>query len=525
MENNGSRLLDSEEFSEVLKQVKQQAIEKIRQSEVRNETLLYAVPYKEMPISVPKKSNEVPLILKDVIVVVKEMLIDRYGNTNRIDEMYDKNANLIGATDGNHKMELKREDLEKLDKEIFDDLIKQQIKAIEDAGMEVAGNDSLSSQGKIETYFEMVGRRLVILNEEQEQAFERSREHGEGEQYLQDESRKNITPTEDEKALKNVEQEQARARLEQDLNVEISKATLIDDDLFFQNNPDIKSSYAYAVLTKTGEIQIVAEQDGKYRPVDGFKEATAEAGRADIIRNDEAEIETKNTYGAIESTKNADYRYALELGQYGEIKLLEQRRYHGATIEESDKWLTREVQTENTNFLDRNLEGNKRENIARNTFDAQSNNKDANSLGNSDNSGGISDKTKKINEHMTAHGDGDLTFEQLAASVEQRVNDALPKIENKLKEKGVEISDEEETEIKNDVQEKIEKNNVVFCDEVIEEYCDNFIEEKAKKEPEEDKDNKSLGREILDEAEGMLLGKAERTLEGDALERRRSNGF
>lgn len=62
-------------------------------------------------------------------------------------------------------------------------------------------------------------------------------------------------------------------------------------------------------------------------------------------------IETKNTYGSIKSTRYPDdVRYTIEFGTYGEIKLLEQRRNTGASIEESDKWLSREVETQNTDF-------------------------------------------------------------------------------------------------------------------------------------------------------------------------------
>lgn len=479
------------DYSEIIKSVKQKVatdLNKKFESTERNERLMYAIPYESIPVTAGKSDDEIALTLNNVILVVREKIIDKYGNTERGYEIYSENAQRIASTEEDGKI--------KFDKEILDDLIKSQIKAIEDAGLTPAGADTLDDQGRVESYFEMINRRLVIMNGEQKQKYEQSKLDGRSDECLQKISEKNMSPQKNKEAAKNMEQEEAKKNLEQDLGIKVHKATLIDDDLFFENNPDIEAQYAFAVLTDDGKLQIVAEKNGKYEPVKGFDQASSESGRTSIIRNDEDKIETKNTYGSIKSTRYPDdVRYSIEFGTYGEIKLLEQRRNTGASIDESDKWLSREVETQNTDFSERNLEGNTINNVTRQSFSIEHGyNDDSHYLG-------TNKKIKEINEHRDSNGDVDFNMESLAESTNLKVNEAIEDISNKLKEKGIILTAQNEENIRADLTNQLENTDIVYCDELVKNYSEKFITEKEAEEKEADKEKESEdeGRNRLDE--------------------------
>lgn len=483
------------DYSNIIKSVKQKVsadLNKKFETTERNERLMYAIPYNSIPITAGKSDDEVALTLNNVILVVKEKKIDQYDSTERNYEIYDENAQKIAMTEDDGRI--------KFDREILDDLIKSQIKAIEDAGLIPAGADTLDDQGRIESYFEMINRTLVIMNKEQKQKYEEAKLKGEGDKCLKDISERNMSPQKNKEVAKNMEQEEAKNHLEQDLGIKVRKSTLIDDDLFFENNPDIKSQYVFAVLTDDEKLQIVAENNGKFEPVKGFEGSSNQSGRTSIIRNDEEKIETKNTYGSIKSTEHPDdIRYTAELGTYGEIKLLEQKRNTGASLEESDKWLSREVETQNTDFSERNLEGNTINNITRQSFSVEHGyNDDSHYLG-------TNKKIKEINKHRNAHGDVDFNFESLAESTSLKVNEAIEDISNKLKEKGSILNSKDEEKIRADLTNQIENSDIIYCDELIEQYTEEFIKNKKQKDKVKENDSNEKektedeGRNRLDE--------------------------
>ena len=455
------------------------------------ERYLYSISYKAIPITSPQKSNELPIILNDVILVVKEKIINQYSDTIKSFELYNNDCQKIAEAD--------QGELIKFDREIMDDLIKDKIKAIEEAGYEVAGVDEKS---RIESYFEILGRKLVVMNEEQKERLDNSNNRR---LALNKISKENIDPEEDkdkEKDFDNeMEEEQTRSKLKENLNIDVLKITKIRDNSFFENNPDIKTKNAYAVLTQDGQLVIVGENDRKFEKVDGFENSTDVSGRTTIARNDERELTEKNTYGSIDSTRNKDYRYTLELGDYGEIKLIEQRRLRNGHMVEKDKFISREIETNNTSIKDLNLEGNNNtKNITNRTFDANSTNLDANYYGKANGKGGV----LEVGDTIKKHGhEVDFTMEGLSADESLRINEALEMINEKLKERGVSLNSIEEQNLKESVKAYIGDSENVFCEETAIEYANDIEQTQKNREKIEKQDG---GRSRLEEARAKRLG-------------------
>ena len=457
--------------------------------------LLYVTPYKEFNISVPQKSKEVGLMLNDVFVAVKQV-VDKDGKKYKEFDLFDKNGKKVVTTDSSHRM--------KLDRDLLEDSVQAQIKAIEEAGLEVAAKNSIDKQGRIETYVEMIGREIIVLNQKQEEKYQKAKEKNKGDDYLDKAAQEQTAVREDEMLSKAAEDAMEKQRLEKDLGVDIHKITRIDDNIFFRNNPQISSRYAYAVLTKQGEPFIVNEVDGKYVKSEGFERSSSESGRTNISRNDDTNIDVKNTYGAIYSKNHPNLRYTLAYGQYGEIDLLEQvGQTRGSKIEESDRWTSREVETHNTDYNHINREGvDSVDNITARAYDMNSNNKDAAALRNGAYADNL-DAAKYITSKQEKNGEKGFDMDDIAQSKEHRIEEALQKVENKFKDRGVKIEDEDRAKIREDIKKIADKNRFVFDDENIEKYC-NFYEKTYKdneKKQENDKDD-------------------EKTLENDALENR-----
>lgn len=482
--------MNNKQAINTVKQIKKEEIDAINSNYEANgieEKLLYVAPYEEFNISVPENDNEAGLMLNDVFVVVKERL-DKGNGTNIFYDIYDQDGNKIGETDSSHRI--------KLDRDLLEDKINEQIKAIEGAGLGVAAIETLNAQGIIETYIEMIGRELVVLSKQDEEEFHKRERSGQGKKYLEQGVEKQTGVKENKKLQKDIENIQAREQLENDVDFKIHKMTRIDDDLFYRNNPDVKTRDAYVVLTDDKKVQIVAEENGKYKPVDGFENSTDESGRTNIARNDDVPMDTKNTYGAIYSKAHSNLRYTVAYGQNGEIDLVEQiGEIRGNKIEEVDRWNSREVKTEHTDFMHINREGSENsKNHTERSFDMNSTNKDASVLRNGGD-GSQLDKAEAIKEH--SDGKEDLTMEAVAQDESVRANDAYQKIENELKEREIELSSEDKEKIKDDVNKMVESDSIVFCDEVAKEYCDRF---EKYKESNEQKNNNKEDRNRLDEA-------------------------
>jgi len=397
---------------------------------------------------------------------------------------------------------------------IFDrtveDKFSDQIKKIIEAGYEPAGvtYDEKMKMLSMETYFDLIGRKLVVMNKDQKELAEGA----ERRKVLGDVEKENMDPEVDESEdldpKKEQDQDLIKENMNNDLQINASKITKIDpsDGAFWENNPDIKSRNAYAVLTDKGELQIVGESNGKFEPVDGFKNSSNIAGRTTIIKNDEDDLSdnTKNTYGSLESSRNPDMRYTLEYGQYGEIKLVEQVKVHSEKIEESDRYVSREVATSNTNFTERNLEGNENSNnITVRTFRQNSTNRDAAYYGKSNGKGGVSEVGKTMNKHGNPH---DYTMETYAANNSQRVAEAERLVKNELKERGINLTQDEEKELNENLTKYIGNSENIFCKEDAERFATG-VQNKRENEQNRKNEDSDKGRSRLDEAAERRLNR------------------
>lgn len=477
--------------NETLRNIEQKISTEIMQrygNDSTKEKLLYLVPYNTIAITTPTSSRELPVVVNDVVLAVKERASSNAEELKKIYELYDYDERKLAESDEEGRMSFER---------AIEDKIDDQIRKIREAGFEPAGMDS---NGNLDSVFEMLGRQLVTMNEEQRERLEKSNERI---PTLIDISKENIAPeVDDENEIQPDTKENENFimdNMNNALDFEVHKIAKIDpgDAVFWENNPDIKTKDAYVVLTKDNGIRIVGENNGQFEEVQGFSNPSNEAGRTTVIRNDEDDLSdnTKNTYGSLQSTRNADWRYTIELGQYGEIKLLEQRKSHAGSIEESDKWVTREVGTNNTNFLDRNLEGHDNsENITDRTFRANSTNRDAAYYGKSNGKGGVSE----VAETMKNHNDPkDFTMESLAADESLRVQEAYRMVEEELKDRGITMNNEEQDNLKDKLAKYIGNSEKVLCEEDAVQYANMVQIERRNKENPNKCDDEELSR--LDE--------------------------
>lgn len=465
-----------------------------RQKESSEEKFLFSIPYNSIPITSPAREGELPVIIQDVILAVKQEMDKKRGTSKYAFELYTDDCQKIAESDEDGRMIF-----DKTAEDRFSEQIAKQIQKIVEAGYEPAGvtYDKNFEMLSMETYFDMIGRKLVVMNKDQK-VLTRG---GERREVLSDIEKENLDPeideSEDLNPNNNKDQETIKENMMQDLQINASKITKIDpsDGAFWENNPDIKSRNAYAVLTDKGELQIVGESNGKFEPAEGFKNSSNRAGRTTIIRNDEDDLSdnTKNTYGSLESNRNPNMRYTLELGQYGEIKLVEQMKVRSGKMEESDRYVSREVATSNTNFTERNLEGNENsKNITVRTFRQNSTNRDAAYYGKSNGKGGVSEVGETMNKHKDPD---DFTMETFAADESQRVAEAERLVKEELKDKGIELNKDEEKTLDENLSKYIGNSEKIFCKEDAERFANNIQDERKNKDKKEDN-----GRSRLDEA-------------------------
>ncbi|MBR2744458.1 MAG: hypothetical protein IKE01_04090 [Clostridia bacterium] len=458
------------------------------------EEFLFSIPYNSIPITSPAREGELPIIIQDVILAVKQEMDKMRGTSKYAFELYTDDCQKIAESDENGRMIFDR---------TVEDKFSDQIKKIIEAGYEPAGvtYDEKMKMLSMETYFDLIGRKLVVMNKDQKELAEGA----ERRKVLGDVEKENMDPEVDESEdldpKKEQDQDLIKENMNNDLQINASKITKIDpsDGAFWENNPDIKSRNAYAVLTDKGELQIVGESNGKFEPVDGFKNSSNIAGRTTIIKNDEDDLSdnTKNTYGSLESSRNPDMRYTLEYGQYGEIKLVEQVKVHSEKIEESDRYVSREVATSNTNFTERNLEGNENSNnITVRTFRQNSTNRDAAYYGKSNGKGGVSEVGKTMNKHGNPH---DYTMETYAANNSQRVAEAERLVKNELKERGINLTQDEEKELNENLTKYIGNSENIFCKEDAERFATG-VQNKRENEQNRKNEDSDKGRSRLDEA-------------------------
>lgn len=488
-----------EDMKELNKRVRTLVLNEMNENDVLNERLLYSIPYKEFYLTQPSKNNEVALKLENVIMVAKEKIINKYKDTNRIFELYNDKLQKIGTGEQGEKFVA--------DKEILASIIESQQKAINEleGNYKIAGADSLDNDGRIESYFEMINRKLVVMNQKQKEKFDLLKENYErsldddinyndelkdkekfDEKTREEIERKNINNKEDAETMKQI--------AEQDLGFEVFKMTPIEDDLFYDNNQQIDRYRAFLIVDKEMKPQIVIMKNGKMEKADGFDEATKTTGEATIMRNDDKKIEQNHTYGEIRKNNNGSdsFVYSIEFGTYGDPKLLEKKPNGGSKLEQKNEYLVREVQTSNTDYEDVNREGNTVKNITRQKFSERPGYNDDSHPNNT------SDQNKKIVNDMAGNKESDFTPEDLAESKTIRLDNALKKVKEELNEQGIKYDSSDMEKIKNDVEQDIEKDEDIFCDEKVKQYVKNFIEYKKEQKQEQktpkDKEDEGINR-------------------------------
>ena len=98
-------------------------------------------------------------------------------------------------------------------------------------------------------------------------------------------------------------------------------------------------------------------------------------------------------------------------------------------------------------------------------------------------------------------------MDSVSQSKEHRIEEALQRVEDKFKDRGVKIDDNDRAKIQKDIERLAGEKKVVFDNDNVEKYC-NFFEKT--------KDKKNKGDRAVDNDE--------KTLENDALENRFSRG-
>ena len=387
----------------------------------RKEVVTSMKDYKSLPITTASNENEVGFVLQDVVLVSKLKELPN-GEVVPVYELFGENGDKI--------LETQDDGLMKFDREIFDDLIKDKIKAIEESGYEVA---SIDMDGKIDSFFEMINGKVIAINREQKERLDRGsnkealRESIDGETANPELDEDKAKEPEKEQDKKDREQNERKIaeQVNQELGFSIHKMTKVDDPIFRMNNPQTRGTELYVALTHDDQVKFITMDGGTPKEAEGFQNSGRAAGRTTKIVHDQDMLGDNeiNTYGEIYPTGHDNMRYSIEKGQYGEIKLVEQIRYDGYKMSETDKWISREVESKNTNYLDINREGAENsDNITARTFNQASQNTDANKYGHSNNQGGLSEVGQAMKDKPT-----ETNMESLAADTNNRY-DAAKKI-------------------------------------------------------------------------------------------------
>lgn len=494
-------------MEELNSKVRASVIKEMEDNDVLDEILLYTIPYDNFYLTQPRSSNEVAAELKNVILVAKEKIADRYGSVKRVFELYSSEMKKIGVGEQGERFVS--------DKEILESLLQAQQRQLDElqSGLKVAGIDSIDNQGRIESYFELVNRKLIVMNEEQKEKYDRLKGDYErsitGASYdAKIDAKKEFDKKQEEEInrdnINNKENAAAvKAMASNDLGFEVDKITPIEDDLFYDNNPQVERGRAFLVMDTQRRPQIVRFQGGKMEKAPDFTEAIAETGEADKLTNDNQIIKTEHTYGQTSKTNagSDSLSYSIILGDFGEPKLLEQKPNKGAKLEQRDKFLGREVQTNNTDYMDVNREGNTINNVTRETFKEYGYTDDSHP-------DSISEKKKKISRDQDTNDDkeSDFTPEDLADNVELRLDNAIEKIKAELKEYGIELTSDEERAIKDDIRATLEDTDIIYCDDVVEKYCEEYVTKRKQEEQEKKQDSQDVGRNRLEEAMNRRMG-------------------
>ena len=477
----------------------QEQAERYGEGEIR-EHILDMQDYKSLPITTASNPGEVGLVLEDVILLRK---IKTLANKEKIPvyELFGENGVKI--------LETQDDGLMKFDKEIFEELIKDKIKAIQAAGYDVAGIDV---DGNLDSFFEMINGKVIAINREQKERLDRGsdkealRESIDGETADPEIETSEDRVDEQEQMQKMQTEQQAQEQVSKELGVDVHQITKVDDPIFRMNNPQTRGKDLYVVLTHNDEVKFVNMEDGVPKEAEGFKNSGKASGRTTKIVHDQDMLNDNevNTYGEIYPTGHDNMRYTIEKGQYGEIKLVEQIRYDGNKMSETDKWISREVESSNTNYLDINREGAENsDNITARTFNQASQNTDANKYGHSNNKGGLSEVGDTMKDKPN-----DTNLESLASDTNNRFDAAKKMVDDNMKN-GASLDPDTEAFINKKITDMIDANIVIDNDSAQQIANEAILFQRAqqnadnnKKQEEQDGNEQSNDRDRLSEAHG-----------------------
>ena len=477
----------------------QEQAERYGEGEIR-EHILDMQDYKSLPITTASNPGEVGLVLEDVILLRK---IKTLANKEKIPvyELFGENGVKI--------LETQDDGLMKFDKEIFEELIKDKIKAIQAAGYDVAGIDV---DGNLDSFFEMINGKVIAINREQKERLDKGsdkealRESIDGETADPEIETSEDRVDEQEQMQKMQTEQQAQEQVSKELGVDVHQITKVDDPIFRMNNPQTRGKDLYVVLTHNDEVKFVNMEDGVPKEAEGFKNSGKASGRTTKIVHDQDMLNDNevNTYGEIYPTGHDNMRYTIEKGQYGEIKLVEQIRYDGNKMSETDKWISREVESSNTNYLDINREGAENsDNITARTFNQASQNTDANKYGHSNNKGGLSEVGDTMKDKPN-----DTNLESLASDTNNRFDAAKKMVDDNMKN-GASLDPDTEAFINKKITDMIDANIVIDNDSAQQIANEAILFQRAqqnadnnKKQEEQDGNEQSNDRDRLSEAHG-----------------------
>lgn len=441
------------------------------------------MPYESFNLTQPDEKNEVALTLNDIIVACTIKKDESGKIIDQMSQIYSKNGVKIGETveSGQIKCEL----------EIISSLIESQQKKLDEltGNFTVAGASTLDDQGRIESYIELVNREIVTMNKRQKEEYDKLKTEYERDTDTFDDKDIESKRSKKEELDRNVENiniiknkedaETVKELAEQDLGFGIQNIVPIEDSLFYENNPSVVNGKAFFSVDTKGKPQIIYSNNGKFEKSDGFQESQNKSSRLPIMTADDKYIQEKNVYGSIKSTRN-DIGYAFAYGDYGVPELIEVRPNKNGGLEEVEKGIGRKVTLYNTSYNDINREGNTKNNITRETFRVENGySTDGHPTE------GVSKKVQQINDDRAQDGNiEDITPEDLANNVDLRIQNAYVRIEQKLKQDGVNLTSNDEQEIRLNIKDKIENDNMLFDDEGVDTYCDEYKKTQEIKEDE-----------------------------------------
>lgn len=470
--------------------------------------------YKSLPITTASQEDEVGLVLQDVILVSKIKELPN-GETIPVYEVFGENGAKI--------LETQDDGLMKFDREIFEDMIKDKIKAIQATGYDVAGIDI---DGNLESFFELINGKVIAINKEQKERLDRGSDKEALRDDIDGETANPEIETSEDIEKEDEQQRQDRAKMEQQviehsqetLGFTIHQMTKVDDPVFRMNNPQTRGHELYIALTHDGQAKFITLDGGVPKEAEGFENSSNASGRTTRILNDNDSLEDNeiNTYGEIYPSNRSNMRYSIERGQYGEIKLVEQIRYDGNKMSETDKWISREVESGNTNYLDINREGAENsDNITARTFNQASHNTDANKYGHSNNKGGLSE----VGATMKDRKPTDTTMESMAADDNNRYDAAKKMVVDVAEKQGYSLDPDSDPDtnklLDKRIKEVVDNMNGPFNEDMAQAVLVEIqmaqqakdSQEQLQEQQEQDNKDQEEGRSRLDEEFQRKMGR------------------